>query len=83
VFGCRELDIAKFIASLIINKYSPAEQDLAINTLLAYNHWIDKADLLTLTAAEIVRVYKYHPDKDFIIQCVDDLLAMIDYGREK
>jgi capsule biosynthesis phosphatase len=81
VFGCRELDIAKFIASLIINKYSPAEQDLAINTLLAYNHWIDKSDLLTLTAAEIVRVYKYHPDKDFIIQCVDDLLAMIDYGK--
>jgi capsule biosynthesis phosphatase len=81
VFGCRELDIAKFIASLIINKYSPTEQDLAINTLLAYNHWIDKSDLLTLTAAEIVRVYKYHPDKDFIIQCVDDLLAMIDYGK--
>jgi len=81
VFGCRELDIAKFIASLIINKYSTAEQDLAINTLLAYNHWIDKSDLLTLTAAEIVRVYKYHPDKDFIIQCVDDLLAMIDYGK--
>lgn len=81
VFGCRELDIAKFIASLIINKYSPAEQDLAINTLLAYNHWIDKYDLLTLTAAEIIRVYKYHPDKDFIIQCVDDLLAMIDYGK--
>jgi len=81
VFGCRELDIAKFIASLIINKYSPAEQDLAINTLLAYNHWIDKSDLLALTAAEIVRVYKYHPDKDFIIQCVDDLLAMIDYGK--
>jgi len=78
VFGCRELDIAKFIASLIINRYTSREQDLAINTLLAYNHWIDKYELLTLTAAEVIRVYKYHPDKDFIIQCVNDLLGMIE-----
>ena len=73
VFGCRELDIAKFIASLMINDYSTAEQDLAINTMLAYNHWIDKYDLLTLIAAEVIRVYKYHPDKDFILQCVNNL----------
>lgn len=81
VFGCRELDIAKFIASLMINKYSPADQDLSVNTLLAYNHWINKYELLTLVAAEIIRVYKYHPDKDFIIQCVNDLLDMIDNGQ--
>lgn len=78
VFGCRELDIAKFIASLIINRYTPHEQDLAINTMLAYNHHIEKYELLTLVAAEVIRVYKYHPDKDFIIQCVNDLLGMID-----
>ena len=81
VFGCRELDIAKFIASLMINHYSTAEQDLAINTLLAYNHWIDKYNLLTLVAAEVIRVYKYHPDKDFILQCVNDLLDMINYAQ--
>jgi len=78
VFGCRELDIAKFIASLIINRYDSHTQDLVINTMLAYNNWIDKYELLTLTAAEVIRVYKYHPDKDFIIQCVNDLLGIIE-----
>ena len=73
VFGCRELDIAKFIASLLINRYSTELQDLSINTLLAYNPQIERNTLLILTAAEIIRVYKYHPDKDFIIQCVNDI----------
>jgi thiamine kinase-like enzyme len=77
VFGCRALDIAKFIASLMINHYGRAEQDLAINTLLAYNSDINKQELLTLVAAEVIRVYKYHHDKDFILQLVDDLLEMI------
>jgi capsule biosynthesis phosphatase len=77
LFGCRELDIAKFIASLIINSYSVELQDLSINTLLAYNPSIDKTELLTLVAAEIIRVYKYHPDKDFIIQCVNDVMSEI------
>jgi len=81
VFGCRELDIAKFIASLMINHYSRHQQDLAINTLLAYNHHIDKYDLLTLVAAEVIRVYKYHDDKDFILQCVNDILDMINYAE--
>ena len=80
VFGCRELDIAKFIASLMINRYSSSEQDLAIDTLLAYNKYIDKYDLLTLVAAEIIRVYKYHGDKDFIIQLVDDVMDMVEYA---
>ena len=75
VFGCRELDIAKFLASLVINSYSVELQDLSINTLLAYNPNINKDELLTLTCAEIIRVYKYHPDKDFIIQCVNDVMS--------
>jgi len=73
VFGCRELDIAKFIASLLINRYNIELQDLSINTLLAYNPQIERNTLIILTAAEIIRVYKYHPDKDFIIQCVNDI----------
>jgi 5-methylthioribose kinase len=81
VFGCRALDIAKFIASLMINHYSRHQQDLAINTLLAYNHHIDKYELLTLVAAEVIRVYKYHDDKDFILQCVNDILDMINYAE--
>jgi len=78
VFGCRELDIAKFIASLMINRYSSKKQDLAIDTMLAYNPHIDKIELLTLVASEIIRVYKYHGDKDFIIQLVDEVMGMIE-----
>lgn len=82
VFGCKELDVAKFIASLMINNYSLSHQDLAINTMLAFNPNINRYDLMVLTAAEIIRVYKYHPNKDFIINLVDDILASIDYGEK-
>lgn len=74
VFGCKELDIAKFIASLIINRYDKDTQMLAINTLLAYNCEIDRYELEILTASEIIRVYKYHPDKEFVFQCVSNLI---------
>ena len=77
VFGCCELDIAKFIASLMINSYSQHEQDLAINTMLAYNSHIKKHELLALVAAEVIRVYKYHSDKDFILHIVDGVLESI------
>ena len=68
VFGCLELDVAKFIASLIINEYPSHQVRLAFNTLIIYNSM--RRELLTaLVRAEIVRVYKYHPDKEFIIDC--------------
>ena len=76
-FGNKELDIAKFIASLIINKYSFKHQELAIKTLCVYNELRIK-EIWLLVASEIIRVYKYHTDKDFIIQCVNDILPEIE-----
>ena len=66
MFGCTKIDIAKFIASLIINKYELCKVKLAFNVLCIYND-ISRKSLLPLVQCEILRVYKYHPDKDFIL----------------
>ena len=58
VFGCRELDIAKFIASLLINRYSTDLQDLSINTLLAYNP-SNRKKLTLLTFNLRLRLFVY------------------------
>ena len=76
-FGNKQLDIAKLIASLIINKYSYTQQELTMKALCIYNN-LDIKEQWLLVAAEIIRVYKYHPDKDFIIQCVNDILPEIE-----
>ena len=67
-FGCTELDVAKFIASLYINDYYDITC-LAMRTLCAYNKF-EEDDITTLVKSEIIRVYKYHPDKEFIINKV-------------
>jgi hypothetical protein len=70
VFGCTKIDAAKFIASLVINQYN---YDLIKKSFvyMALTNDINKNILLVLTAAEITRVYKYHPSKDFIMECVN------------
>ena len=65
VFGCVELDIAKFIASLVINHYEPKYIHLAFKTLTMFNE-INKFIMDDLVRAEILRVYKYHPDKSVV-----------------
>jgi hypothetical protein len=72
MFGCTELDAAKFCASLWINKYKPEICDLALNAMSVYNN-INMTKFRTLVAAEMVRVYKYHPNKNFIEECVSDV----------
>ena len=72
MFGCTELDAAKFCASLWINKYKPEVCDLALNAMSVYNN-IKMTKFRTLVAAEMVRVYKYHPNKNFIEECVSDV----------
>lgn len=69
VFGCTELDAAKFIASLMINEYQPALVDMCKNTMMLYNN-IGAYEFTSLIASEIIRVYKYHPNKEFIVECV-------------
>lgn len=72
VFGCLELDVAKLIASLYINRYSEKCITLAYNAMSSYNN-IDHEVLNILIASEMIRVYKYHPNKDFIIECVNNV----------
>ena len=72
VFGCTELDVAKFCASLYINQYHP-EYILKSIDILAASNYINKPMLLALIRAEITRVYKYHPDKSFIMECFENV----------
>ena len=72
VFGCTELDAAKFIASLVINKYDDKLVAKSIDYMAMAND-INKGMLVTLAAAEVTRVYKYHPDKNFIMECFDNV----------
>lgn len=68
-FGCTELDAAKLCASLIINKYDHKIIDDTIDYMALVNR-INSYAFKVLIAAEITRVYKYHPDKNFIMECV-------------
>ena len=72
VFGCTELDAAKFIASLYINKYDMGLINKSTDAMCAFNS-IDKSVFKSLIAAEITRVYKYHPDKEFIMGCFNNV----------
>ena len=70
VFGCTELDSAKLCASLYINNYKPEKCKSTIEFMALYNKMpIDK--FKTLVCSEIIRVYKYHPDKQFIMDCLE------------
>ena len=72
VFGCLELDIAKFIASLYINNVTPELIDLSRRTLCTYNKLRAK-DINILVRCELTRVIKYHHDKEFIIGLIQDV----------
>jgi len=71
VFGCTELDVAKFCASLIVNKYSNKIINDSISQLKSYLTSIDIDTLKLLISSEIIRIFKYHPDKNFIVKCVN------------
>ena len=69
VFGCTELDAAKFIASLHINKYSKDIINMSKKSMKAFNN-INDTTFDILICSEIIRVYRYHPNKQFILECV-------------
>ena len=71
VFGCTELDAAKFIASLYVNHYND-KITVSKKALMVYND-IYEETFNYLIACELIRIYKYHPDKNFIIGCVRDV----------
>ena len=81
-FGCTKLDVAKFIASLYTGQ-SPIESKfheynsiayLASRLLCDYNNF-EKDILATLIKSEIIRIYKYHPNKQFILNKVQQVEA--------
>ena len=69
MFGCTELDVAKFLASLRVNYPRMDRWDMAFKTLATYNN-IELDLLSVLTAAELIRIHKYHPEKQFIMEQV-------------
>lgn len=70
VFGCTEIDAAKFICSLYINKYEQHVIDKSLNSTFSFctsfNETLSKEDFKFLILCETIRIYKYHPDKSFI-----------------
>ena len=72
VFGCTEIDAAKFIASLIINRYDFSKVKLGFAYMALVNN-INESELKVLVAAEITRVYKYHPNKQFIKESITNV----------
>lgn len=73
-FGCIELDIAKFIASLHINEYDERLIDISKNVLTSYNN-LDIMVLKLLVSSEIIRIHKYHPDKNFVRRCFNNVFG--------
>jgi len=72
-FTCTELDVAKFIASLYINKYSSDLIDLAYNTLSVFNN-IPTHVLDLFISTELTRIVKYHPDKEFVMEQIRNVV---------
>ena len=72
VFGCTELDIAKFIASLYINGYKNDDILLSKRVLMCYNN-INENDINILIRSELARVVKYHPNKEFVIGLIHNV----------
>jgi len=72
VYGSTELDIAKFIASLYINEYPQKMIDTSLRSLVAFNN-LYHSTMIVLVCAEITRVYKYHPNKEHIRKCIENV----------
>lgn len=77
VFGSTALDAAKFIASLMINHYSDDYINFAITIIKGYlyENKIHPSPLIDnlnfMIAGEIIRVFKYHPNKEFIFSLLE------------
>lgn len=60
-----QLDAAKFCASLLINDYDDIDYCKSVN-MLATHAEMYRSDFSLLIFSELIRVYKYHPDKPFM-----------------
>ena len=71
-FGCTELDAAKFCASLRINCY---DQDICQKSveLMSFYSRVDMNNFRTLVRSELIRIYKYHPVKEFVVSCFKEV----------
>jgi capsule biosynthesis phosphatase len=72
VFTCVELDVAKFIASLYVNKYDKEIISLSKRALCCYN-CLDEKDINVLVRCELTRIIKYHPNKEYIIELIQNV----------
>lgn len=79
VFGCTEIDAAKFICSLYINKYDRFVINKSSNSMFgfcnSFNESLTKEDFKFLILCETIRIYKYHPDKSFIENIAEEICS--------
>lgn len=75
VFGCTEIDAAKFCASLMVNQYDKDIVDNTISTMSVFNS-INQTDFRILIAAELIRVFKYHPKNKIISEAVKSICVL-------
>jgi thiamine kinase-like enzyme len=74
------LDLAKLCASLLLNGYDKNYYD----TVDACIWYTDRTynTFLPFVLSELIRVYKYHPDKDFVFSLIEDQLSVVEIYNE-
>jgi capsule biosynthesis phosphatase len=78
MFGSIQLDAAKFIASLYINKYD-FDSIQKITKIMRSFCEIGKYQFSTLILSELVRVVKYHPNKEFMLDLLKHVYTLRDF----
>ena len=77
VFGCTALDAAKFCASLWVNKTECFYlNNSMLHTMTRYSD-ITFNEFKILVMSELIRIYKYHTNKDFIKECITDVSRQV------
>jgi thiamine kinase-like enzyme len=71
------IDLAKLCASLLLNGYDKNYHDTLYACIWYTNRTLNS--FLPFVLSELIRVYKYHPDKDFVFSLIEDLLNTLEF----
>ena len=71
-FGSLEIDVAKFIASMYINEYNEQLINTSLKTLCTFNG-LELSLINKLISSELMRVVKYHPDPEKIVELISNV----------
>ncbi len=75
-FTCTELDIAKFLASLLINHYDHEYYSTSLKTLCMQNN-LDESTIVLLACSELTRVHKYLDTTEKQLQLTQNISLLL------